>query len=46
MACLLVNDFAGNLVTYLTVPRLKPVNRLLEDLAADGELKLAFDANA
>lgn len=40
-ACVLVNAYAGTLISYMTVPKFQPVPRSLKDLATDGQpLKL------
>lgn len=46
MALVFINAYAGNLVSYLTVPKLKPIVNSFEDLALSLELKLAVDARS
>ena len=44
MALILVNSYTGNLISYLTVPRMKPVVNSFEELANSQETKLTIEA--
>ncbi len=46
MALVLINAYSGNLVSYLTVPKLKPIVSSFEDLASSLHLKVAVDAKS
>ena len=39
----LVNAYTGTLMSYLTVPKLKPIVNTLEELAASSETKMTVD---
>lgn len=45
MALIVVNAYAGNLISYLAVPKLKPVIQSFEDLVENKDLQLAVEAN-
>ena len=46
MSLVLINAYSGNLISYLSVPKLKPVVQSFENLASSLDLKLAIDANS
>lgn len=46
MAVILINGYAGNLVSYLAVPKMKPIIQSINDLATNEEIKLAIDMNS
>ena len=46
MTLVLINAYASNLISYLTVPKLQPVIQSLQHLSSSHDLKLAIDANS
>jgi glutamate receptor, ionotropic, invertebrate len=44
MALILVNSYTGNLISYLTVPKMKPVVNSFEELANSQDTKLTIEA--
>ena len=46
MTLVLINAYASNLISYLTVPKLQPVIQSLQHLSSSRDLKLAIDANS
>lgn len=46
MTVILINAYASNLISFLTVPKLNPIVESFEDLAASRDLKLAVDTNS
>ena len=39
-----INGYTGNLISYLTVPKLKPIVNSFQDLAESDTLKIAVEA--
>ncbi len=46
MALVLINAYSGNLVSFLTVPKLKPIVSSFKDLSSSLHLKVAVDAKS
>lgn len=44
VASVLVNAYSCNLISYLTVPKYKPIVQSLEDVAANPDMQFAVDA--
>lgn len=43
MAVVLTNAYTSTLTSYLTVPKLEPIVNTLEELAANGRIKITLD---